>query len=754
MIGKQYIEQIDPNIAAEAFSNGLLAQLTSNGGVEGGNIGKTTHIVLKSTTGIVQLGSGGDGNEVVFYQDGDDFANNVVKTRVFLSKGQVHIENGCQDGTVITSTQGICGASSNGVVTSSNVSPMPLGNEGFAGRQFFLFAFRSSNNPLSQSRGEVYVAAGAVSSEVSLLSGDGQTVVDGPYTIPPYGLKTFLTDGNSEFQVVASQNVFVGIAANMGAGTPTFYDMRLVPPLATNLIGQNRNARLSALYDNTEVWWYRQNGQIGKLIVSPGSPVQIYNQTRNLLGDVFNINSNTTPATSGTFTITVNGETTSNIVYNANSSQILTALSGLASYSEADFIVEMTRGDNLGQSNSQATIYCQGLLERVVGTPSINNTNIVGNSHVYNLQQAGNVAPNAGNDGLYSKEGVIHLEAKNGVISCLSGADGSGLEATYYMPTQSMTQVVPLYLCTTQSGSGASSSIAIQSLYKGNFKIYDQNNVLKYSGSFDRGITADSGARQLIPTGITIAGSGQDIAFTEDFLGGYIESDVPINIVFNSDENQDLITGGIPTEADEIVMYGVTPNDIRTVFRKLSDGFTYKQEVEALADPNPIQGFIDYNDTTGAVSLVADTWTTIPNNGAGAFSNNTYAPSNVSDLMDVSTGEIDPRQLELGDTIFIRNDYSINPNTNNAELEFRYILGDGAGEYTLQTTIGRLDDGSGVDYRFSLKPDLIYMGDTNTRDNLITLQVKLSSNGTLTNAGSVVQVIKGNARGSQKWVKI
>lgn len=582
MIGKQYIKKIDPNIAAEAFSNGLLAQLTSNGGVEGGNIGKTTHIVLKTTTGIIQLGSAANGNEVVFYQDGDDFANNIVKTRVFLSKGQVHIENGCQDGTVITSTQGICGASSNGASTAGIVSPMPLGNEGFAGRQFFLFAFRSSDNPNTQLRGEVYVAAGSVSSEVKLLSGDGQTVVDGPYTIPPYGVQVLLTNSNSEFQVVATQNVFVGIASNMGSGNPKFSDMRLVPPLATNLIGQNRNGRLSALYDNTEVWWYRQNGEIGKLIVSPGSPIAIYTQTINLLGDVFNISANATPATGGTFTITVNGETTGNIVYNANTTEILTALSGLTSYSEADFIVEMTRGDNLGQSNAQVTVYCEGLLARVVGTPSIDNTNIVGNSHIYNLQQAGNVANNAGSDNNYSKEGVTHLEAKNGVISCLSGADGSGVEATYYMPTQSMTQVIPLYLCTTQTGSGANSSIAIQSLYKGNFKIYNQNNVLKYSGSFDRGIVADSGSRQAVPTGITIAGSGEDIDFTEDFLGGYIESDVPINVVFNSDENQSLITGGIPTESDEIVMYGVTPNDIRTVFKK-SYGFTYKLNLSLIS---------------------------------------------------------------------------------------------------------------------------------------------------------------------------
>lgn len=153
-------------------------------------------------------------------------------------------------------------------------------------------------------------------------------------------------------------------------------------------------------------------------------------------------------------------------------------------------------------------------------------------------------------------------------------------------------------------------------------------------------------------------------------------------------------------------------------------------------------GFIDYNDTTGAFSITADTWTDLPNDGAGAFTNKNYPPSGVTELMDVSTGYIDPTELNLGDTILIRNDYTINPNTNNALLKFRYELGNGGGTYTLEKIIGRLDSGSGQDYRFSLAPDLIYMGDTNTRDNPIKIQVYCSSNATVTNAGSVIQVIK------------
>ena len=193
--------------------------------------------------------------------------------------------------------------------------------------------------------------------------------------------------------------------------------------------------------------------------------------------------------------------------------------------------------------------------------------------------------------------------------------------------------------------------------------------------------------------------------------------------------------------AKQTINIGTIPNDgtgdpLRTAFDKSNDNFN---EVY-----NYTNGFIDYNDTTGAVSLTADTWTTIPNDGAGSFSNDTYKPEGVTELMDVSTGAIDTSELHLGDAILIRNDFNINPNTNNALLEFRYQLGTGGNAYTLETNLGRLDDGSGKDYRFSLKPDLIYMGDTNTKDNPIVIQVKLSTNGTLTNAGSVIQLIKRN----------
>ena len=159
-------------------------------------------------------------------------------------------------------------------------------------------------------------------------------------------------------------------------------------------------------------------------------------------------------------------------------------------------------------------------------------------------------------------------------------------------------------------------------------------------------------------------------------------------------------------------------------------------------DPGRVIGFMDYNDTTGSIAVPSETWTTIPNNGLGAFTNKSYPPHGVTELMDVSTGEIDPTELELGDVLWIRNDFTVTPQINNTSLDFRYVLGNGGGEYTLEQQLGRLDRGAGVGYRFSLRIDEIYMGDANTRDNLITLQIKCSGASTLVNAGSAITVGK------------
>ena len=160
------------------------------------------------------------------------------------------------------------------------------------------------------------------------------------------------------------------------------------------------------------------------------------------------------------------------------------------------------------------------------------------------------------------------------------------------------------------------------------------------------------------------------------------------------------------------------------------------------------EGFIDYNDASTAaapLALAADVWTDIPNDGAGPNSNSAFAPHGVTQLLDVATGYIDATQTQLGNELLVRNDFTVVPQVNNVTLEFRYMLGAGANAYPLTAPAQRLDRGAGVGYQGSLVAHLIYVGNANTRDNPIKMQVKLSSAGSLVNAGTVISLLKGGA---------
>ena len=222
----------------------------------------------------------------------------------------------------------------------------------------------------------------------------------------------------------------------------------------------------------------------------------------------------------------------------------------------------------------------------------------------------------------------------------------------------------------------------------------------------------------------------------------YDDGDMTIAGKVSVTNKTEVIQNGAGLPLGHFAIHSVTIDDDKQLIVKCNNNKTFVIPTLRAID---IGGFADYNDTSSSatpVTLDDNVWTDIPNNGLGSFTNKTYAPDGVTEFMDDSTGYIDTSELELGDTILIRNDYKINPNTNNALLEFRYELGGGGGIYNLEKIVGRLDAGSGVDYRFNLNTDLIYMGDLNTKDNPIKLQVRLSTNGSLLNAGSVIQLIK------------
>ena len=182
-----------------------------------------------------------------------------------------------------------------------------------------------------------------------------------------------------------------------------------------------------------------------------------------------------------------------------------------------------------------------------------------------------------------------------------------------------------------------------------------------------------------------------------------------------------------------------------TELRDALEAIFFLDESGGGSDISAHHGFFDYNDTSTSASpitLLTDTWTDVPNDGLGAFTNLNYVPTGMTKLMDTSNGSLDFTELTLGSDILIRIDFNVTPQTNNALLESRYVLGTGAGLYSLPIVSRRLDSGAGVPYSSEKGSFYIYMGDTNTLDNAGTLQVKLSTGGTLVNNGLAIKVYK------------
>ena len=112
-------------------------------------------------------------------------------------------------------------------------------------------------------------------------------MVDGPTFISAYGSAVLTCNANAEFVVTSTTDVFCGTKGvrNVADGTANKYiDMRLVPPMATELIVHSRNNRLSARFANTAVTYHRRNMTTGSFTVQGGTPLSIAGATGNQAG--------------------------------------------------------------------------------------------------------------------------------------------------------------------------------------------------------------------------------------------------------------------------------------------------------------------------------------------------------------------------------------------------------------------------------------------------------------------------------------
>lgn len=221
----------------------------------------------------------------------------------------------------------------------------------------------------------------------------------------------------------------------------------------------------------------------------------------------------------------------------------------------------------------------------------------------------------------------------------------------------------------------------------------------------------------------------------------YDDGDMTIAGKVSVTNKTEVIQNGAGLPLGHFAIHSVTIDDDKQLIVKCNNNKTFVIPTLRAID---IGGFADYNDTSSAaspVTLSAETWTDLPNDGLGAFTNLKF-PTGVTNMLDESTGAILVDDLPIGSSILIRMDYTVTPNSNNSNLKFRYKLGSGAGEYTLEKSVGKLDEGSGIPYRHSLTTDYIYIGDDNTRYGPIQPQVKLSGAGTVVNAGMAIEIRK------------
>lgn len=90
----------------------------------------------------------------------------------------------------------------------------------------------------------------------------------------------------------------------------------------------------------------------------------------------------TTPATAGTWTMTVNGQTTSALARNIDDAALQTALEALSSVGSGNVVCAMVSGANLGVAAAKVSATFQGDLAGAPVTVTANMAGLTGNAHV------------------------------------------------------------------------------------------------------------------------------------------------------------------------------------------------------------------------------------------------------------------------------------------------------------------------------------------------------------------------------------
>lgn len=147
-------------------------------------------------------------------------------------------------------------------------------------------------------------------------------------------------------------------------------------------------------------------------------------------------------------------------------------------------------------------------------------------------------------------------------------------------------------------------------------------------------------------------------------------------------------------------------------------------------------GWADYNDSGAAQPLLANTWTQVTNDAAGALTNETFLPYDFTKFWDTVTNSVYLVDAAVGDVISLRTDLVVTPTLDNSKVEMR--LNFPVPGFTLPVGSERLDAGAGVPYQ-RVHSVQFYIGFDAIRLNGCTVEVRCSSAASLACNGIFVQ---------------
>ena len=213
----------------------------------------------------------------------------------------------------------------------------------------------------------------------------------------------------------------------------------------------------------------------------------------------------------------------------------------------------------------------------------------------------------------YSATGATRFMA-NGLISGFSGADGAGFEATPMCPISAMAYKIPIIGIIRNTGTPQQNSISVSSPFVGTIRVYtyDTNTELPVLVSFNapgggttntinlerrNGVIPSIPEEQRTPSSAQIAATASApndrYGLQTDFLGGYIISDVPCMAIINTSQTDNItpteqfpgssgnLVQGVRSAADETLVFGISPDELKCTIRLGTDDLYYKQTISS-----------------------------------------------------------------------------------------------------------------------------------------------------------------------------